>query len=437
MVLAVAAVVLQFCGGGLVGEGDDGDRAAPPIDAADLVATDPVGVEDLTADQRAQLDQFIAQATADLEGFWVEAYPAAYGGEYTPLTDAAPTFPTRGPVACESPVSVVHNALYCAAGDFVTWDGEELFPNLATNFGLGAIAAVLAHEWGHAVQSPVRHDFEGATITRELQADCFAGAWFGGRVASGGGAGLSLDTRDMDGAIAALLLLRDSFGAGYGDPRADGSGFDRVRAFADGERDGVHRCAGYEADGISLVDVPLATGEAQDRSLAEAVESVTDHLPVFFADHVELGQQLYDPSRRQPNPCPAPTIGPVSLCEDTATVVGDAAQLRHLHDRIGDFSAALLFAAEWGRAVAISRGITEEASIDLMGECLAGAWAGEVAAAPETGVVLAPGDLDEALATLLRFGRGSAAGSAVLRSDMVQLGFLDGPEACFELNTPE
>jgi hypothetical protein len=115
-------------------------------------------------------------------------------------------------------------------------------------------------------------------------------------------------------------------------------------------------------------------------------------------------------------------------------VVGDAAQLRHLHGRIGDFSAALLFAAEWGRAVAIDRGVTDEASIDLSGECLAGAWAGEVAAEPtQAGVVLAPGDLDEALATLLRFGRAGHAASAVVRVDLVQRGFLDGPEACFDV----
>jgi predicted metalloprotease len=292
---------------------------------------------------------------------------------------------------------------------------------------------VLAHEWGHAVQSPIRHGFEGASVTAELQADCFAGAWFG-RIASGGATGLSLDTSDLDGAIAALLLLRDTPGARYGDPRADGSAFDRIHAFEDGLDEGLARCTEYEADGVSLVDVPTATGEAADRTLAEAVESVTDHLPVFFDEHVGLRQQLYDPSRGQPNPCPEPAIGPVSFCERTGTVVGDAAQLRHLHGRIGDFSAALLFAAEWGRAVAIDRGVAEATSIDLIGECLAGAWAGEVSAADadETGVVLAPGDLDEALATLLRFGRASHAGSATLRADLVQQGFLAGAEACFE-----
>jgi predicted metalloprotease len=266
----------------------------------------------------------------------------------------------------------------------------------------------------------------------ELQADCFAGAWFN-RIASGPSPALSLDTGDLDGAIAALLLLRDTPGAGYGDPRADGSGFDRVHAFEDGLEGGVARCTGYEADGVSLVDVPAATGQAEDRTLAESVESVTDHLPVFFADHVGLRQELYDPSQGQPNPCPEPAIGPVSFCERTGAVVGDAAQLRHLHDRIGDFSAALLFATEWGRAVAISRGVAEEASIDVTGECLAGAWMGEVAAAPaDAGLVVAPGDLDEALATLLRFGRGTTVGGALVRVDHVEQGFLDGPEACFE-----
>jgi predicted metalloprotease len=33
----------------------------------------------------------------------------------------------------------------------------------------------LAHEWGHAIQG--RSNFTARTVTKDLQADCFAGAW--------------------------------------------------------------------------------------------------------------------------------------------------------------------------------------------------------------------------------------------------------------------
>ncbi len=57
----------------------------------------------------------------------------------------------------------------------MAWDAEGLLPDLQSRFGDFAIPVVLAHEWGHAVQG--RSNFAARTVTKELQADCFAGAW--------------------------------------------------------------------------------------------------------------------------------------------------------------------------------------------------------------------------------------------------------------------
>jgi hypothetical protein len=57
----------------------------------------------------------------------------------------------------------------------VAWDAEGLLPDLLSRFGDFVIPVVLAHEWGHAVQG--RSNFAARTVTKELQADCFAGAW--------------------------------------------------------------------------------------------------------------------------------------------------------------------------------------------------------------------------------------------------------------------
>ena len=68
------------------------------------------------------------------------------------------------------------NAFYCSAGDFVAWDEQTLLPKLRDQFGDFAVALVLAHEWGHAIQA--RTDTRlNATVYLEMQADCFAGAW--------------------------------------------------------------------------------------------------------------------------------------------------------------------------------------------------------------------------------------------------------------------
>ena len=82
-----------------------------------------------------------------------------------------------------------------------------LFPEQRDKYGDFAIPLVLAHEWGHAIQA--RSNFTARTVTRELQADCFAGAWAkhaqDDRV-------FDVTSADLDGALAGLLDVRDTPG---------------------------------------------------------------------------------------------------------------------------------------------------------------------------------------------------------------------------------
>ncbi len=71
--------------------------------------------------------------------------------------------------------TIAGNAFYCSTKDVVAWDAEELLPTLRKKYGDFVIPVVMAHEWGHAVQA--RSNFTARTVTKELQADCFAGAW--------------------------------------------------------------------------------------------------------------------------------------------------------------------------------------------------------------------------------------------------------------------
>ena len=65
----------------------------------------------------------------------------------------------------------------------------------------------MAHEWGHAIQA--RSNFTARTVTRELQADCFAGAW--SKHAQDDGV-FEVTSADLDGALAGILDVRDTPG---------------------------------------------------------------------------------------------------------------------------------------------------------------------------------------------------------------------------------
>jgi hypothetical protein len=122
----------------------------------------------------------------------------------------------------------------------VAWDAEGLLADLLSRFGDFVIPVVVAHEWGHAVQG--RSNFAARTVTKELQADCFAGAW--SKHAQDDKV-FDVSSADLGKALAGILELRDSPGTSNVDPSAHGSGFGRVSAFQDGFDNGLTKCKDY------------------------------------------------------------------------------------------------------------------------------------------------------------------------------------------------
>ena len=123
---------------------------------------------------------------------------------------------------------------------------------------------------------------------------------------------------------------------------------------------------------------------------------------------------------------------PVSACSD-GTVAYNPAKLRAAYDKYGDNAVATLMAEAWADAASLKGKLpVTRAPKRRAAECLAGAWAGDlVNGTRKTDATLSPGDLDEAVSTLIAYpGRKTASNDSFVRFSAFQTGFTDGATAC-------
>ncbi|MEI8239391.1 MAG: neutral zinc metallopeptidase, partial [Actinomycetota bacterium] len=203
------------------------------------------GVVDFGSNKKSQpYDGFLTHAFKDIEAFWSDQFKATYGIDWTPLKGGIyAAYPDRteaipGCGTAETTFSDVKgNAFYCGHGDFMVYDDSFLLPQLVDELGKEAVAIVLAHEFGHAVQGRAGNSHQ-PVILSEQQADCFAGAW-AAHVASGSSDSIHFGDRAIRAGLVAMIQVRDPVQlAGKDDPNAHGTGFDRVGAFQDGFKGG-------------------------------------------------------------------------------------------------------------------------------------------------------------------------------------------------------
>jgi predicted metalloprotease len=176
-----------------------------------------------------------------LQRFWSTELPRI-GGTYSDLRGFTyyRSDDGAGPTCGDEPAPA-NNAFYCPAGDFIAWDETGLMIPYYVRGGDFAASFVLAHEFGHAMQVRLP-DQEQTGVLRELQADCFAGAWAAWTADQD-----LLAAGDLDEATLAVFSGRDVPGTAWTDPQAHGSGFERTRAFGDGFEGGADGC--YPAPG--------------------------------------------------------------------------------------------------------------------------------------------------------------------------------------------
>jgi predicted metalloprotease len=217
-------------------EGGSGTTTSQPAPSSSI-GTDGRSTFDYTAYQRT-----LSGTLSLLEQFWRATLPRL-GGTYRPLSGYTYYRSDQGGgPRCGGEPAPAKNAFYCPAGDFIAWDESGLMIPYYVQGGDFAASFVLAHEFGHAMQARLPRK-EQAGVLRELQADCFAGAW--ARWVSDRGL---LDAGDLDEATLAVFIARDVPGTPWTDPQAHGSGFQRTRAFGDGFEASVKDCYPAPAD---------------------------------------------------------------------------------------------------------------------------------------------------------------------------------------------
>jgi predicted metalloprotease len=211
--------------------GDDGSATMFSL-SQESVDTPPVAREVLFPDP----------LHADIDRFWEAQFQEA-GRVYDPPNGVIP-FDEPIVTACGRADPDQEAAFYCVIDEKIYYSAA--FRTLIENqIGDFAWVVVVAHEWGHHIQSKLGFDLgvvpdragDVAPIELEHQADCLAGAYAADAEQTGW-----LDPGDIDEALTITEISGDPPGTAWDDPRAHGTGDVRVDAFMTGYNDGIAGC---------------------------------------------------------------------------------------------------------------------------------------------------------------------------------------------------
>jgi predicted metalloprotease len=178
------------------------------------------------------LNQLLPLAAADINKFWNQSFYASRLRYVTPTM-----VPYIQPIVTPCGNAAMNNAFYCSASNSIYYD-YNLMSRMYSRVGDYAAVSILAHEWGHLVQTQLSiANGRSFTIQMELQADCFAGAYTQYAKRTG-----KLDEGDMEEAGVGLFTAGDPLGMPWFSPQAHGKSMQRISAFLDGYKGGAQVC---------------------------------------------------------------------------------------------------------------------------------------------------------------------------------------------------
>jgi predicted metalloprotease len=253
---AVSTLYDPFRVGGLPAEdGPSGLRDNAPEPTGDVQDTDG-----------GDIDRLTLLAVNDVAEFWEQNYGASLDGSFEAI-ERLVSYDSQdpsSPAVCGTETYDEPNAFYCPSRKIMAWDRAVMVPTGRQFFGDVSIAALMAHEYGHAVQHMAGIvDDSTSVIVSEQQADCFAGTYIRW-VAEGQSPRFSLSTGDgLNHVLAAAITLRDPI-LGPQDTEmleeGHGTALDRVSAFQMGFVSGASECAKIDLAEIEerRGDLPMA-----------------------------------------------------------------------------------------------------------------------------------------------------------------------------------
>lgn len=423
--------------------------------------------------QHPEYDGFLTHAFNDIEAFWNDEFQATYDTPWTPLAGGIyAAYPDRtsaipGCGTAESTYEDVQRgtAFYCSDGDFMAYDDAQGLPDLVDQLGRDAVAVVLAHEFGHAIQARV-DDGNHPSVLIEQQADCFAGAW-AAHAAAGAGS-IRFDDAAVRAGLTAMIYVRDPVdGGGIADPDAHGTGFDRVGAFQDGFEGGARRCSTFFTEGRldTLVNIPFDFRDTNGGNLPmvdaspdptnganDIVTLIPQSLEAYWTTLAAANSVPFTAPTLQPFPTAGPYPECASLtdaefrqnivfCPDDNTIHWDRQYSEQLASDplLGDMSVGYLISNAYSEAIQYAlRSKRTGESRALFDDCLTGSWVGYIVPPiPQDRadtLVLSAGDLDEAIITAIdrsdEHTDTNRLGSAFEKVDAFRTGVLGGLNVC-------
>lgn len=413
------------------------------------------------------VDTLVLSAIDDVEMFWQQAYPNTFGAPFEPVDELVSydSLDPSSPEVCGHNTYDMPNAFYCSPlfsdDDFIAWDRGFFVPTGQQFFGDTSIAALIAHEYGHAVQHHAGVvNWLTETIVSEQQADCFAGA-YSRWVAEGHSPRFTLSTGDgLNKVLAGAISLADPV---WSEQETDmveeghGTALDRTRAFQQGFVDGTASCAAIDLASIERQRGDLPILLQQDSS----GDIQTGELPLdesTLSTLMELLDQIYAPQSPpglsfDSQSCPeGATSPPASYCLSTNTIVVDLPALQAASTPAGTSDYTLPQGDNTGLSVVTSRYALslqhargeplDTPSTALLTACLTGvaqaAMDDPIDLPSGNSLQLAAGDIDEAVGGLLTNGlvAGTVDGLTVpagfTRIEAFRAGLAGSEQACYQ-----
>jgi predicted metalloprotease len=375
------------------------------------------------------MDALAVTAVNDLEQFWQQNY-TGFTGTFRPV-DSMLSYDSRdpnSPEVCGGPTYQNPNAEFCPPEWMMAWDRGAMLPVGQRFFGPMSVVALVAHEYGHAIQNMAKLiNEETPVLVKEQQADCFSGVYMRW-VAEGKSPRFALSTGDgLNLVLAAAIAIRDPIITPDDTElleQGHGTALDRISAFQMGFTDGAQACVGIDMGEIEARrgDLPMSLQEDPTGQMQTGEAPITEQtLKTLMA---VLGQ-IFSPAKPptlslSAAACPdAQPTGPAAYCPATNTITVDMPALKSMgkpadesdYELIqGDDTALSVVTSRYMLALEHERGQPlDSATAALRTACLTGVaqrrMAEPIKSPSGDELVLTAGDLDKAVAGLLTNGK--------------------------------